>query len=1268
MKWLILSLPFLLFSYTNAFAQTIENPVFDRTDMSQLHIKKVVLSSDTTYVYCSFFAEANTWANISGETYLLTYPSNEKLKLIKSKGLPISPEERDFSFAQECEVLFYFPSIKESSHFDFIESPERQAFNIYGVSLISQIKNVCQESDYNHYSKMADFWSSAGDSAKAFDFKKKEIEASKCIYGQKSLLYIIGLYNLSDLYYNYGDINGSVYWKEKAVKLCVEINRRLIKEGNLQAEKLYYLQDLDYFYGLQGAACKYYMERNRWKEAKEIITNTYALIKEIDDTSIYIPLAEYYVGYTSYFMKDEEDAEKYFMLSYDSFQRHTEAQLYPAYAELLSMISLLYYGMGEINKGYQYALKACDASKKISGEKSKEYGYALTTLSNAEMMLNMKDDGLLHAEMASEIIENAEDVSSEEKEIYRERILSIRAIYNRNVNTHTKNTELNSSNVPVFTFDAFNDVLAGNFDVAIEKLNNVKDYQEKNFKSIGLYNYINTIVLLSDALTQIGRYNEADSTLDSAIGILQYNNVKTNMIRHIYSSKGLLYYVLNDTRSSIWWYKQAIELFHQVNDRSISYARLLSNIALLYTRMGFYKEANERLDEAFEICNSFYGKDINSSDYYLILNNIATNYAKMGDYDKGKEVYNLIINDATTKRNQRAKALAMSNLSEIHIVTKDFQNAKKLIEEALLLDEDGYIKDMLDFNYLFCLCMERDPEIIEKLFAYNENAKNNLTEIFGRFSELEREKYWNQWSEQMVFLNNLTLSLFETNDIKQMAYNNALFTKSMLINSGRLLENIVKQSSYTKERYSIMQQYKAKLTQKGLLNDSLDSYRRKISQLEKQIVSSIPDFGEKLRNQFKSYNDVKNMLSDNEVAIEFIFIPKVEIPIENSKLSYGALILKKHDDSPQFVSLCSEDQLKELLCVGDSTNQYDPNHIYSTTNDTLYQILWAKMAPYIGDAETIYYSPTGLINRINLSAISDGTRRLGDSYNLYEVSTTACIHEKERRTAVLDKNAIIYGDINYNEELEKMEKMAQVYNTYSSGLLLATRSLKRGTWDLLPGTREEIDSISNIAKENGLSVNVYSMDNANEESFKSIDGRSPYIIHIATHGFYFPNETTTLTNYFNDLGSYTYGDRSMQYSGLLFAGANNAWTGNLTNNSVEDGILTAEEVSRIDLSHTNLVVLSACETGLGDVDKINGVFGLQRGFKRAGVESVLMSLWKVDDTATRILMVEFYKNLMNGKSKHQSFKDAQKYLRQFDNGKYDKPEYWASFIMLDGLN
>ena len=116
-----------------------------------------------------------------------------------------------------------------------------------------------------------------------------------------------------------------------------------------------------------------------------------------------------------------------------------------------------------------------------------------------------------------------------------------------------------------------------------------------------------------------------------------------------------------------------------------------------------------------------------------------------------------------------------------------------------------------------------------------------------------------------------------------------------------------------------------------------------------------------------------------------------------------------------------------------------------------------------------------------------------------------------------------------------------------------------------------------------------------------------------------------------------------------------------------DGILTSLEISHLDLFGTNLVVLSACQTGLGDVTS-EGVYGLQRGFKKAGAKTILMSLDKVDDEATRILMVEFYKNLMSGKTKHQSLRDAQKYLRQVENGKYNDPKYWASFIMLDGLN
>lgn len=122
-----------------------------------------------------------------------------------------------------------------------------------------------------------------------------------------------------------------------------------------------------------------------------------------------------------------------------------------------------------------------------------------------------------------------------------------------------------------------------------------------------------------------------------------------------------------------------------------------------------------------------------------------------------------------------------------------------------------------------------------------------------------------------------------------------------------------------------------------------------------------------------------------------------------------------------------------------------------------------------------------------------------------------------------------------------------------------------------------------------------------------------------------------------------------------------------TDYELNDGILTASEISQLDFHGLDLVVLSACETGLGQLE-FGGVFGLQRGFKKAGANTILMSVDKVDDEATRILMVEFYRNLMNRETKLQSLKNALGYLRQVDNGKYNKPEYWASFIMLDGLN
>ena len=143
-------------------------------------------------------------------------------------------------------------------------------------------------------------------------------------------------------------------------------------------------------------------------------------------------------------------------------------------------------------------------------------------------------------------------------------------------------------------------------------------------------------------------------------------------------------------------------------------------------------------------------------------------------------------------------------------------------------------------------------------------------------------------------------------------------------------------------------------------------------------------------------------------------------------------------------------------------------------------------------------------------------------------------------------------------------------------------------------------------------------------------------------------------------------DKALTRSGLLFAGAQNTFDGKEIPIDVEDGILTAKDISRMDLRGTDLVVISACQSGLGEVTG-DGVFGLQRGFKKAGVQTIVMSLWEVDDDATKVMMTRFYENLAKGRNKYDAFREAQKYLRKYEKGVYDKPEYYAAFVLLDAV-
>ena len=272
------------------------------------------------------------------------------------------------------------------------------------------------------------------------------------------------------------------------------------------------------------------------------------------------------------------------------------------------------------------------------------------------------------------------------------------------------------------------------------------------------------------------------------------------------------------------------------------------------------------------------------------------------------------------------------------------------------------------------------------------------------------------------------------------------------------------------------------------------------------------------------------------------------------------------------------------------------------------------------------------------------------------------------------QDALLYGGIQYEMD---STAIAAANQRYEADLIAATRgelsfrytdsTYRGGAWNYLKYTDKEVDSIAVTLAAAGIKAVPRKGFAATEESFKAIGraGASPRILHLATHGFFFPDpKDTLLRQTFGDQKPALHlSDHPMIRAGLLLAGANHAWkTGKPYKDGTEDGILTAYEISQMNLANTELVVLSACETGLGDIQGNEGVYGLQRAFKIAGAKYLIMSLWQVPDKQTSLLMTTFYKKWLEEKMAiPEAFRAAQKELREAGLDPYQ----WAGFVLVE---
>ena len=611
--------------------------------------------------------------------------------------------------------------------------------------------------------------------------------------------------------------------------------------------------------------------------------------------------------------------------------------------------------------------------------------------------------------------------------------------------------------------------------------------------------------------------------------------------------------------------------------------------------------------------------------------------------------------------------LAYNNLAALYMKQERWSEGAKMLEG--LEGGNNERNYLVAQNMAICqLYLRNYPKSISSLREMNNSSLYGIDAIFSNFTGLERENYWQIVSKELIFTNNLIAYHTDASDAISMAYNNTIFCKTLLANSSNIFDKFAMQSSNSDIRvlYSKYTDLKNRLAYKTNSESKRDSLIWEITNSERTLLSSMVNLGKQLLDMARTWQDVKASLADGEIAIEYCYAPRMEHYPEVQPY-YGAFVIRKDLNHPVLVSLENVDSVEAVFDNIESDELLINNLYASNKSITLHNMLWNKILPYMNGVRKVYYSPTGYLNNINFEVLRDETGvMLNEKYTMCRVSSTANISDVKASEGVSYQSSALYGNIKYDESMDAMAEASSTYNEYSGteiGSELALRSEnERGKWGPIPSTKKEIESIYKLLNEKGISVSVFDSIAANEESFKSLHRRSPDILHLATHGFVIDtpqkaegNKFVATTNIYSQKDSY------LMWAGLMLAGGNNIWQGRFNLTNVEDGILTADEISRLDLSNTKLVVLSACETARGKVDPVDGVYGLQRAFKLAGVQTIVMSLWKVQDDATAMLMTQFYKYLTDGMEKHQALWNAMMDVRK----KYKDPYYWAGFVMLD---
>ena len=939
----------------------------------------------------------------------------------------------------------------------------------------------------------------------------------------------------------------------------------------------------------------------------------------------------------------------------------------------LDSLTLYNFEIGQDSLARSLCLKSIDLKKKEFGESSLEHASSLSIL--AEILLDMDNDkeALCYANEALQMRKDISGINSAEY-----------------VNSLNVLTEINYC---LSKYDEAKKYCNEAYMISKKALGHKHPEYARALNSVALVNcaegnYTNAVLFGQEAmalrkvllgtdhpdyfqsLSNLAAFNAFSGNYMDAIRLgkevslllkKKYGNMHMDYAESI-NNVGFYYTQIGGYEEAIRLFEESAEIQKTIMGIDNSrYALSLNNIAFCKSELGKSKEAIQVGEEALEIYLNLYGTE--SEGYEMALLNLAAYYNEIGNYNKA-------INLATDAKVLCQKiygerhpeyAIVLSNLAKFYYLKGEINKAYLLSKEELDIRREtlgeqhpDYLKSLQSFSF-YCNKLgkisssyQNEREAIDKLYTH---IRSNFAQMFS----YKRNRYWNLHSNEFCYYYPSLVYQYQTAESISDLYNkSALFAKGILLNTDIEMKKIITESgdSILLNNYLDLLSYQDhynKLIETPLAERKTDkdSLHLMILTLEKELVKASKVYGDYTHNLRVTWQNIQNHLQPEDVAIEFL-----DFPIGTDSVLYVALTLRKDYETPKMTVLFEEKQLKQI-----------PDTLYFQCKE-MSNLVWGPLLPELQGINNVYFSPSGVLHTIGIEYL------LGmENYNLFRLSSTRELVVKKENIST--DCAVLYGGLDYYSNIDTIGHNSQSALDYKYVEHANIRGMKlRGGKEYLPHTKEEVEQIAKQLCKANWSCQLDTLDKGTETSFKSLSGEKVNTLHISTHGFYYtPDEADKMGYDFLRLDNHMASaeDKSLTRSGLILSGANHILEGEKLPENVEDGILTAKEIADLDLRGLDLVVLSACQTGLGDISQGEGVFGLQRGFKKAGANSILMSLWEVEDEATQILMTQFYKNLVSGQSKRQSLRSAQKYLREYNNGCYHEPKYWAAFILLDGI-